>query len=304
MSTAAALALAMLIDAALGEPSWIWNRLPHPAVVMGRCVAWCDRQLNHGAHRRAKGVLALGILVGAAAVLGSVIQMLPFAPWIEALIAAVLLAQRSLVQHVRAVSRGLRVSIGNGRRAVAMIVGRDTQDMTPPEVSRAAIESAAENLSDGVVAPALWFLIGGAPGILVYKITNTADSVIGYCTPQYEKFGWAAARFDDLLNWVPARITALLILLAGGHPPHRSHLRTDATQHRSPNAGWPEAAMARVLDVALSGPRAYHGQRQEFPFVHPAGRRDAGPGDIDAAARTLWRVWGLMLAVVMAFMVF
>ena len=178
-----------------------------------------------------------------------------------------------------------------------MIVGRDTAALEEPGVARAAIESAAENLSDGVIAPAFWFLVGGLPLMLVYKITNTADSMIGHRTPRHEEFGWASARFDDLLNLIPARLTALLIALAHGWTDPKPILR-DAPLHRSPNAGWPEAAMAVVLDVALSGPRAYHGVMSAFPWVWPEGRRNAGPKDIDAACRALWRAWGLMLLLV------
>ena len=148
-----------------------------------------------------------------------------------------------------------------------------------------------------MIAPAFWFLIGGLPGILIYKITNTADSMIGHRTPRHEEFGWAAARFDDLLNLIPARLTAALIALAHGWLDARPILR-DAPLHRSPNAGWPEAAMAVVLDVALSGPRSYHGEMRPFPWVWPEGRRDIGPDEVDAACSALWRAWGLMLAMV------
>jgi adenosylcobinamide-phosphate synthase len=189
------------------------------------------------------------------------------------------------------------MSLSEGRRSVAMIVGRDTAAMTEPEVARAAIESAAENLSDGVVAPAFWFLVGGLPLMLLYKVVNTADSMIGHRTPRHEEFGWAAARLDDVLNLIPARLTALMIALARGWTNPEPILR-DAPLHRSPNAGWPEAAMAVVLDVALSGPRAYHGQRRDYPWVWPEGRQDAGPADIDRAVMTLWRTWGVMLAVI------
>ena len=176
-----------------------------------------------------------------------------------------------------------------------MIVGRDTAEMDEPAVARAAIESAAENFSDGVIAPAFWFLIGGLPGIVLYKLVNTADSMIGHRTPRHEEFGWAAARLDDCLNWVPARLSAVLILLSHGRPDLWRGLPTEARQHRSPNAGWPESAMARVLNVSLSGPRAYHGQMQDFPWVHPSGNRYPGPMQIDAACTVLWRAWAGMV---------
>jgi adenosylcobinamide-phosphate synthase len=180
---------------------------------------------------------------------------------------------------------------------VARIVGRDTAALDGPGVARAAIESAAENLSDGIVAPAFWFLIGGLPGMLIYKAVNTADSMIGHRTPRHEAFGWAAARLDDGLNWVPARLTALLIAVTHGHFDRAPILR-DGPLHRSPNAGWPEAAMAVVLDVALSGPRSYHGERKDYPWVWPEGRRDPGPDQIDAACAVLWRTWAGLFALV------
>ncbi len=171
--------------------------------------------------------------------------------------------------------------------------------MDDPAIARAAIESAAENLSDGVIAPAFWFLVAGLPGLLVYKVTNTADSMIGYRTDRHRDFGWAAARFDDLLNWIPARLTAALIAVTHGNWRAHRLIRRDATLHRSPNAGWPEAAMAVVLDVALSGPRSYGGTRQDFPFVHAQGRRAATADDIDAAVTALWRAWAGAVGIVM-----
>ncbi|MGV6847886.1 MAG: cobalamin biosynthesis protein CobD/CbiB, partial [Marinibacterium sp.] len=185
------------------------------------------------------------------------------------------------------------------RRAVAQIVSRDTGEMDPPAIARSAIESAAENLSDGVVAPAFWFLIAGLPGILIYKMVNTADSMIGYRTPRYADFGWAAARTDDLLNLIPARLTAILIALTHGVFDWRAIAR-DAGRHRSPNAGWPEAALARALNIALAGPRSYDGQIRELAWVNPEGQRDIGPDAVDGAIAGLWRAWALMLALVLA----
>ncbi|SDF04567.1 adenosylcobinamide-phosphate synthase CbiB [Sulfitobacter delicatus] len=295
MNTAAILALAMLLDAALGEPEWLWRRLPHPAVLMGRLIGWGDRRLNNGTAKRAKGVALLLALMLGAGLFGWVLSL--FGPLVETLLAAILLAQRSLVDHVRAVADGLRQSLPAGRRAVAMIVSRDTAEMTEEAVARSAIESGAENLSDGIIAPALWFLVAGLPGLLVYKIVNTADSMIGYRTPRYADFGWAAARMDDLLNLIPARLTALLIALPGGVLHHWRDIRADAALHRSPNAGWPEAAMARATGVALAGPRAYDGQLQQFAWVHGAGARAIGPRAIDAAITRLWQAWLVMWAI-------
>lgn len=297
--SAALLVPALLLDAAFGEPKALWDRVPHPAVLMGRAVSWVETRLNTGPNRKAKGILAMAGLGLGALILGRLIHALPDCGVLEILIAAVLLAQRSLVDHVRAVGDALRLSVGDGRRMVARIVGRDTATLDGPAVSRAAIESAAENLSDGVIAPAFWFLILGLPGLLLYKITNTADSMIGHRTERYEQFGWAAARFDDLLNLIPARLTALLIALSHARLDAWRPILRDAPLHRSPNAGWPEAALAVVLNVALSGPRSYDGQMRDFPWVWPEGRRDPGPETIDAACRALWRAWGAMLGLVL-----
>jgi adenosylcobinamide-phosphate synthase len=295
--SAALLIPALLLDAALGEPRWLWHRWPHPAVLMGRTVGWADARFNAGDNRRLKGALVMSGLGLAAMAIGGAIRALPDFGIIEVIVAAILLAQRSLVDHVQAVGDALRLSVGDGRRMVARIVGRDTATMDEPAVARAAIESAAENLSDGIIAPALWFLIAGLPGLMLYKITNTADSMIGHLTPRHAEFGWAAARFDDLLNLIPARLTALLIAITHLRFDAIAPILRDAPLHRSPNAGWPEAAMAVVLNLALSGPRSYHGTAQDFPFVYPEGRRAAGPADIDAACAALWRAWAGLLAI-------
>jgi adenosylcobinamide-phosphate synthase len=301
--SAALLLPAMLLDAALGEPRWLWSRAPHPAVLMGRAVDWADTAFNAGPQRRAKGAVVMAVLAILALALGWLIHIIPDFGLLEIIAVAVILAQRSLVDHIRAVADALRLSVGDGRRAVAMVVGRDTAGMTDSEVARGAIESAAENLSDGVIAPIFWYLILGLPGLLLYKITNTADSMIGHRTPRHEEFGWAAARLDDVLNWVPARITAVMIALSHGWTNAAPILR-DGPLHRSPNAGWPEAAMAVVLDVALSGPRSYHGQVQDYPWVNPDGARQIGPAQIDRAVTALWRAWGLTLGVVAVLAVF
>lgn len=286
---------ALLLDALFGEPKWLWDRWPHPAVLLGRAVDLLDRQLNRGRARRLRGVAAVALLVLGAGALGWALAALPFGWLLEILGAAILLAQRSLAEHVQAVATGLERSLPEGRRMVARIVGRDTAEMDAAAVARGAIESGAENLSDGVIAPAFWFLIAGLPGILIYKAVNTADSMIGHRTPRHAQFGWAAARLDDLLNLIPARLTALLAALAGWRPDAGAVVLRDAPLHRSPNAGWPEAAFAVVLGIALSGPRSYHGQMTDQPYVHPEGRRQIGAPEIHAATRLLWRVWALLL---------
>jgi adenosylcobinamide-phosphate synthase len=300
--SAAVLAAAATLDAVLGEPRWLWSRAPHPAVLMGKAVTWCETRYNRGAHKRRAGVLTVAILVAGAILLGLALSL--FGPLVELLVVAILLAQRSLVQHVRAVADALRLSVADGRMMVARIVSRDTSAMDRSDVARAAIESAAENLSDGVVAPAVWFLLGGLPGILAYKVINTADSMIGYRTERYEEFGWAAARLDDVMNWIPARMTAVLIALSSGRFTGWGAIQGDAALHRSPNAGWPEAAMARVLNAALAGPRSYDGARRVLPFVHGDGSHDIGPDEIDRAVTTLWRAWGAMIALCLVIAIF
>jgi len=289
-----ALTFALVLDAALGEPRWLWSRLPHPAVLMGRAVGWCDTRFNGPRAPRLAGLLCMMGLGAGAILLGLLLAQLGWG--VAVIVAAILLAHRSLIEHVRAVAQGLATSTGDGRRAVAMIVGRDTATMDDAAITRAAIESGAENFSDGVIAPAFWFAVAGLPGLLLYKITNTADSMIGHRTPRYEAFGWAAARLDDVLNVIPARLTALLIAATQGVAHDWRAIARDARRHRSPNAGWPEAAMARALGVALSGPRSYNGRMRDFPFVNPGGNRAPGTRDIEAAIRVLWRAWGVTLA--------
>lgn len=297
MSIPFILFLALILDACMGEPRVLWDRIPHPAVAMGKLIGFIDSRVNKGENRKEKGIVVMAALSIAMILLGIFLAALPFGWLIELILAAILLAQRSLADHVSAVANALRISPTNARTAVARIVGRDTAKMDAPQVSRAAIESAAENFSDGVIAPAFWFLLFGLPGLLLYKITNTADSMIGYRTPRHADFGWAAARFDDLLNYIPARLTAALILVIGQSLHARKTVYQDAPKHRSPNAGWPEAAMAVNLNVALSGPRSYEGSLQDFPFVNEHGRHDIGSAEIDQSVRLLWKVWGACLLI-------
>lgn len=298
----AMLAVALALDAALGEPDWLWRRVRHPIVAIGGAISWLDRSWNHGSDRRRRilGVLAVTLWVGAAVVLGWALAHAPIVgPLIEMIGAAVLLAHRSLVDHVGAVATALRASLAEGRRAVALIVGRDPETLDEAGVARAAVESCAENFSDGVVAPAFWFLVGGLPGMLVYKVVNTADSMVGHRTPRHEAFGWASARLDDALNWIPARLAGVLIAAAAGSgAATRRALHVmwrDARKHKSPNAGWPEAATGAVLGLSLAGPRRYAGVLTDDPHLFAEGRRDAGSDDIAAAVRLVWRAWAIGL---------
>ncbi len=293
------LAGALALDAAVGDPDWAWRRLPHPVVAIGAAIAWLDRGLNRPAlpawQRRALGVAAALLLVAAAAAAGLALELLlrriPHGSAGIVVAAAILLAGRSLHDHVLAVASAFDAGgLAAARVAVAKIVGRDPESLDEAGVCRAAIESAAENFSDGVVAPALWFAVAGLPGLFAYKAINTADSMIGHRTPRHRAFGWAAARLDDLANWPMSRIAGCLIALAA--PVVRTPvavafrtMATDAPGHRSPNAGWPEAAMAAALGLALAGPRRYRGMLVDDPFLNPGGRRRAVPDDIRRALR-------------------
>jgi adenosylcobinamide-phosphate synthase len=290
------LVLALMLDAVMGEPKWLWSRFPHPAVVMGRAVNWLDRRLNAGPNRKAMGIVTTIALLFGGGALGLILAQ--FGPFVEIIIAAILLAQRSLTVHVTDVARALRLSVGDGRLVVARIVSRDCREMTAPQIARAAIESASENLSDGIIAPAFWFLIAGLPGLLIYKIINTADSMIGYRNEQYKDFGWAAARTDDVLNLLPARLTGLMIALLSRQLGQWREITQDARRHRSPNAGWPEAAMARALGVALAGPRSYDGEMQPLAWVNANANQTIGADEIDRSVTMLWRVWRLTLTLV------
>jgi adenosylcobinamide-phosphate synthase len=262
----------LAVDAWFGEMPALFSRVPHPVVLAGRAVTFTDRKLNREirseASRSGRGVVTVIVLVGMAAAIGLAIQQVCRSSLIgaavEILVIAVLVAQRSLFEHVADVAEALdRGGLSAGRDAVRHIVGRNPMSLDVHGVARAAIESLAENFSDGVVAPAFWYLLLGLPGLLGYKMANTLDSMIGHKTPHYRSFGWAAARFDDLANLVPARISGLLIAAAAvfaekGRPGRAlAIMLRDGRKHRSPNAGWPEAAMAGALDLALAGPRYY-----------------------------------------------
>jgi adenosylcobinamide-phosphate synthase len=269
---------ALVIEAVFGYPEALVRRIGHPVMWVGALIAWADRRWNRAADtfaiRRISGVVLVVGLVALTAAIGVVLMWFvqqavpkPFATIVLGLVASSLLAQRSLDQHVKAVAIGLeKGGIDGGRRAVAMIVGRDLDRLDEAGVARAAIESLAENFSDGVVAPLLWLAIAGMPGLLIYKAINTADSMIGHLSERHRAFGWAAARLDDLLNLPASRLSALWLVLAAAivsdaspHAAWRAVWR-DARRHRSPNAGWPEAAVAGALGLRLAGPRVYHGE--------------------------------------------
>lgn len=289
----AVLAAALFLDALIGDPRWLWSALPHPVALFGAAIGWADRRLNlrDADTRRMRGTLLLIALVTVAIAIGSFFSWLSAVTvwgWmIEALIAFSLIAQRDLHEHVRRVARALASEgLAGGRREVAMIVGRDPEALDEAGVCRAAIESLAENFADGVVAPVFWYLVAGLPGLIAYKAVNTADSMIGHKTEHYLAFGWASARFDDLLNLVPSRISGLLFVLAsvalpGGDPREAAvAMWRDAPGHKSPSAGWSEAALAGGLGIALAGPRRYHGEMVRDAWMGRNGRARCTPADI------------------------
>ena len=290
---AAVLLAALAIDWLVGEPDILWRRVPHPVVLFGRAISFMDKRLNRrrgvtGKSRQARGILAIVMLVVLAAIIG---WWLSFGgPVVTCIILAVLLAARSLDEHIRAVATAMGEGIAAARTAVGMIVGRDTKSMKTGDIARAAIETGAENLSDGVIAPALWFLVGGLPGLLAYKMVNTADSMIGYRNAKYRAFGYGAARIDDAMNLIPARLTALLICgaatLNGRGSAALGTMMRDGGHHASPNAGWPEAAMAGAIDVWLAGPRRY-GNRIRQARRFNEGGREADAGAIRDSLRVL-----------------
>lgn len=292
------LAAALLLDALFGEPGVLWDRVWHPVVLIGKLIDRLDERFNSGAKRRLKGALCLAALLAAVLIPCLVVIWLPYGWILEVIAGAILLAQRSLVDHVEAVAVALGRSLPEGREAVALIVGRDPSELDEAGVARAAIESAAENFSDGVVAPAFWFLVAGLPGIALYKAINTADSMIGHRTERHLEFGWASARLDDWVNWIPARLSAGLFLVVGGAVGRWRPVAAEAPEHKSVNAGWPEAALAQVMGVALAGPRSYPGGVvADDPYVNGGGRHDLGPADISRAVTMLWRAWAGLVSV-------
>jgi adenosylcobinamide-phosphate synthase len=291
---------ALALEPLLGEARGLLGKLPHPVRLIGGLVALLDGKLNREhrseAERRRRGILLVIIVCASSAALGTAAAWLsrhvPFGWLLELALMITLLAQRSLFQHVRRVGEALRSDdLEAGRARVAHIVGRDVQQLDEHGIARAAIESCAENFSDAVVAPAFWYILLGLPGMLVYKAVNTMDSMIGHRSPRYRAFGWAAARLDDVANLIPARLAGLYLACAAIGVPGADAgrgLRTmmeDAGKHRSPNAGWPEAAMAGALGLSLAGPRRYPGIVVDDPWI--------GAGTAQATARDVTRALSL-----------
>jgi adenosylcobinamide-phosphate synthase len=305
--------IAVATEAIIGYPDAVYRLVGHPVTWIGRLIAWCDEAWNSPTlpfeTRRLRGIFTLLLLLAVAILSGLVItSVLAFLfPDIVSLLlcgvlASSLLAQRSLDAHVADVATVLEQhGIEAGRQAVSQIVGRETSNLDEPAVCRAAIESLAENFSDGVVAPLFWMVLAGLPGALAYKAINTADSMIGHKSPRHLAFGWAAARCDDLVNLPASRLSALWLVLAAvllGLSPGAAlaTVRRDAGYHRSPNAGWPEAAMAGALGIRLSGPRVYDGVAVEERWVGE-GNSELGARDIRLALKLYRTACGLQIAV-------
>ncbi len=319
--TAAIALAALLVEALIGYPDRLFRAVGHPVTWIGALIARLDRALNREAAapaiRRLGGILALALILAASIGAGWLVQALLLALplWLglalTGLLASSLLAQRSLHQHVATVAKGLELEGGEAvrlaaaRAAVSKIVGRDVATLDQSGICRGAIESLAENASDGVVAPAFWLCLLGLPGGAAYKAINTADSMIGHRTARHEAFGWASARLDDLVNLPASRLSGLLFVAAAALVPGASPrgalaaIARDAHRHRSPNAGWPEAATAGALGIAIAGPRSYGGRMTDTPVMGSGGRAALGPKDIRDALR-LFRVANALLAALVA----
>ena len=255
------LLLGWLLDWLFGDPV----RLPHPIVWFGKAIAWCEHRLNQGSYRKAKGGMTAVALIAATYAIGFLINSQ--LSIINFLVVFYCLAGTTLIREVRAVFLALDRSLDAGRKQVARIVGRDTSELSAQEVRTAALETLAENLSDGVIAPLFWFALLGTPGMLAYKMVNTLDSMIGYKTERYRDFGCWAAHIDDVANFIPARLTALLMVLAAGKPQLATFVWKNGRKHASPNSGYPEAALAGILDCRFGGPHHYFGQLFDKPYI-------------------------------------
>lgn len=303
-------AWALLIERFAGYPQPVFDRISHPVVWIGKLIEELDKWLNKQGvspqEGRLRGAVAVAILLLAAFLLSYYLaRFLPHLPlgWLaEALLATSLIAQKSLKDHVVAVYDGLGASLAEGRQKVSLIVGRDPAQLDEAGVSKAALESLAENASDGIVAPVLWYALLGLPGIVLYKAINTADSMIGHRSEKYQWFGWAAAKLDDVVNLPASRLTGYLFAAA---EPSRfkeivAVMQRDAPKHQSPNAGWPEAAMAAALGVRFGGPRSYGGEMVDLPYMgegRDAITRDDIRRGLGVLSRAMWMLFFGMLFV-------
>ena len=278
------LLLGYLLDLIFGDP----ERLPHPIVWFGKMISWGEHRLNRGQHRMAKGaVMSVAYILLMFFVLWGLIRLVPNAIlWcvLNTIIIFYCLAGTTLIREVRNVFLALDESLEAGRKQVARIVGRDTSELTAQEVRTAALETLAENLSDGVIAPLFWLAVLGVPGMVAYKMVNTLDSMIGYRTERYKDFGCWAARIDDIANYIPARLTAVLMVIASGKPSLLKFVWRNGRKHASPNSGYPEAALAGALDCRFGGPHYYFGELFDKPFIGE-NERDLTTADMLKAVR-------------------
>ena len=278
------LLLGYLLDLIFGDP----ERLPHPIVWFGKLISWGEHRLNRGQHRMAKGaVMSVAYILLVFFVLWGLIRLIPNAIlWgvLNTIIIFYCLAGTTLIREVRNVFLALDESLEAGRKQVARIVGRDTSELTSQEVRTAALETLAENLSDGVIAPLFWLAVLGVPGMVAYKMVNTLDSMIGYRTERYKDFGCWAARIDDIANYIPARLTAVLMVIASGKLSLLKFVWRNGRKHASPNSGYPEAALAGALDCRFGGPHYYFGELFDKPFIGE-NERDLTTADMLKAVR-------------------
>lgn len=298
MDVALPLLVGVLMDCVLGDPMG----LPHPVVGYGRLISFFEHRWNHGQNRKLKGMLMTVLLVAgvAAVVWGVLVMARTLSVWLEVVLSAVLvfycLAGKTLIDEVQAVFRETDVSLERGRKQVARIVGRDTSELTAQEVRIAALETLAENLSDGVVAPLFWYMVAGVPGMMAYKMVNTLDSMVGYKNERYRNFGCFAARLDDVANYIPARLTALLMVLVSGRWSLLAFVKRYGRQHASPNSGYPESALAGILDCRFGGPHVYFGQVVDKPWIGE-NCRAVNTADMQVAVAVNRRVEAVLLLV-------
>ena len=263
------LLIGWMLDLLLGDPAW----LPHPVVGFGKMIAFGEKRLNKGSHRKLKGammsILLIAIVFAATSfIISSLSFLIPhFSFLISALLIFYCLAGTTLIREVREVFHAVDRSLEEGRKQVARIVGRDTSELSAQEVRTAALETLAENLSDGVIAPLFWLAIGGVPATMAYKMVNTLDSMIGYKTERYKDFGRWAAHIDDIANYIPARLTSLLMIVASGKINLWGFVWRNGRNHASPNSGYPEAALAGILDCRFGGPHYYFGELFDKPYI-------------------------------------
>ena len=317
-------ALALIVERGAGYPKPLYKKIGHPVEWIGALISKLETELNHhspspmrpawekageGTNLKMRGIVAVVLLLAVvgipAFIVSRLLQNLSFGWIIEALLATTLIAQHAMQEHVGAVVKGLNMSLDEGRKAVSMIVGRDPRELDESAVSRAALESLAENTSDGIVAPALWFALLGLPGIALYKAINTADSMIGHKSERYLEFGWAAARLDDLVNLPASRLSGLLFAAAAAWSDQQRGIGAlramwrDASKHQSPNAGWPESALAASLAVKFGGPRSYDGEMVDLPWMGD-GREVLTRDDISKGLRLYATAMTMLFALSLA----